>query len=330
MPPEVVTTIVVVIVIALLIALIAVCCKVVPQASEYIVEFLGKYQTTWSAGLHIKIPFLQAISKKVTLKEQVLDSRPQPVITKDNVTISMDSVVYFRVFDSKLFAYGAVDPLNALENLAATTLRNLVGALDLDETLTSRDTINTQLAEILDTATDRWGIKVMRVELKNIMPPAEIRNAMEKQLKAERERRETLLQAEGHQQAVITRAEGDKRAMILEAEGERDARIARAEGEAKARLLQQQAEADALRYLREAAPDAAVLELKRYEALARLADGKAAKIIVPTDLTQLVAKGVAVNETVGIGDVTQTAPEEPVPEKPDVCCDDEVQTDETK
>ena len=311
-----------VVVVALIVLLLATCLKIVPQATEYVIEFLGKYRTTWSAGLHFKVPFLERVAEKVTLKEQVLDSRPQPVITKDNVTISVDSVVYFRVFDSKLFAYGAVDPITALENLAATTLRNLVGALDLDETLTSRDTINEKLAEILDQATDRWGIKVIRVELKNIMPPEEIRTAMEKQLKAERERRETLLQAEGHQQAVITRAEGDKKAMILEAEGERDARIARAEGEAKARLLQQQAEADALRLLREACPDAAVLELKRYEALAKLADGKAAKIIVPTDMTQLVKMSVAANESTGLGDVTKPAPEELPPKKEDPCCDD--------
>lgn len=308
-------------IVVLIVLLCAACFKVVPQATEYVIEFLGKYKTTWGAGLHFLLPFVEVVSKKVTLKEQVLDSRPQPVITKDNVTISVDSVVYFRVFDSKLFAYGAVDPINALENLSATTLRNLVGALDLDETLTSRDTINEKLAEILDNATDRWGIKVIRVELKNIMPPEEIRTAMEKQLKAERERRETLLQAEGHQQAVITRAEGDKRAMILEAEGERDARIARAEGEAKARLLQQQAEADALKLLREAGADSAVLELKRYEALAKLADGKAAKIIVPTDMTALVKTGVTANEVTGIGSVTQPGKDDPKHVKEDVCCD---------
>lgn len=310
-----------IIIVVLAVLIFATCLKVVPQATEYVIEFLGKYRTTWQAGLHFKIPFLERVAKIVTLKEQVLDSRPQPVITKDNVTISVDSVVYFKVFDSKMFAYGAVNPINALENLTATTLRNLVGSLDLDETLVSRDTINNNMADILDKATDRWGIKVLRVELKNIMPPEEIRNAMEKQLKAERERRETLLQAEGHQQAVITRAEGDKRAMILEAEGERDARIARAEGEAKARLLQQQAEADALKLLKEAGVDTAVLELKRFEALAKLADGKAAKIIVPTDLTSLVSKSISVNETTGLGDVTTPAPADKKVGKPDPCCD---------
>ena len=208
---------------------------VVPQATEYVVEFFGKYYKTWGAGIHIKVPFFEKIAKKITLKEQVLDSPPQPVITKDNVTMKIDTVVFFRIFDAKLFAYGAVNPISALENLTATTLRNIVGELELDATLTSRDTINGKMTKVLDEATDQWGIKVGRVELKNIIPPAEIQNSMEKQMKAERDRRETLLQAEGHKAAAITRAEGDKQAMILEAEGERDARIARAEGEAKGR-----------------------------------------------------------------------------------------------
>ena len=215
--------------------------KIVPQAHEYVIEFLGKYKTTWSAGFHVKIPIVEKISKKVTLKEQVLDSPPQPVITKDNVTMQIDTVIYYAVYDAKLYAYGAVNPISALANLAATTLRNIVGELELDGTLTSRDTINAKMTEILDEATDKWGIKVNRVELKNIIPPAEIQNAMEKQMKAERDRRETLLQAEGHKAAAITRAEGDKQAMILAAEGERDARIARAEGEAKAIYLQKKA-----------------------------------------------------------------------------------------
>ena len=193
--------------------------KIVPQAHEYVIEFLGKYKTTWSAGFHVLIPFFERIAKKITLKEQVLDSPPQPVITKDNVTMQIDTVVYFKVFDSKLYTYGAVNPISALENLAATTLRNIVGELELDGTLTSRDTINGKMTEILDEATDQWGIKVSRVELKNIIPPKEIQMAMEKQMKAERDRRETLLQAEGHKDAAITRAEGDKQAMILAAEG---------------------------------------------------------------------------------------------------------------
>ncbi|MBQ8474569.1 MAG: SPFH/Band 7/PHB domain protein, partial [Clostridia bacterium] len=218
--------------------------KIVPQAQEYVVEFLGKYKTTWGAGIHILIPFFDRVSKKITLKEQVMDSPPQPVITKDNVTMQIDTVVFFKVYDAKLFTYGAVNPLSALENLTATTLRNIVGELELDGTLTSRDMINGKMTEILDEATDQWGIKVNRVELKNIIPPAEIQSAMEKQMKAERDRRETLLQAEGHKAAAITRAEGDKQAMILAAEGERDARIARAEGEAKAIYLSKKAEAD--------------------------------------------------------------------------------------
>ena len=237
--------------------------RIVPQGTQFIIEFLGKYKTTWDAGLHVKIPLLERIAKKITLKEQVLDSPPQPVITKDNVTMQIDTVVYFRIFDAKLYTYGAVNPINALENLTATTLRNIVGELELDGTLTSRDTINGKMTEILDEATDQWGIKVSRVELKNIIPPAEIQNAMEKQMKAERDRRETMLQAEGHKAAAITRAEGDKQAMILAAEGERDAQIARAEGEAKAILLSKQAEADGLRALKAAGVDSVVLEKVR-------------------------------------------------------------------
>ncbi len=295
--------------------------KIVPQASEYVIEFFGKYQTTWSAGLHVKIPFFQRVAKTVTLKELVLDSPPQPVITKDNVTMQIDTVVFYSIFDAKLFAYGAVNPIAALENLAATTLRNIVGEMELDGTLTSRDIINGKMTEILDEATDKWGIKVNRVELKNIIPPAEIQNAMEKQMKAERDRRETLLQAEGHKAAAITRAEGDKQAMILEAEGERDARIARAEGEAKAIFLAKKAEADGLKALKEAGVDEAVLELKKYEALVNMANGKASKLIIPTDAVNAVKQNVIFSETTGIGDTTKEAPEEiPEPEK-DECCE---------
>lgn len=304
-----------------IIALIFTNIRIVPQATEYVIEFLGKYRTTWSAGIHVKIPFLERIAKKITLKEQVLDSPPQPVITKDNVTMQIDTVVYFRIFDAKLYAYGAVNPISALENLTATTLRNIVGELELDGTLTSRDTINGKMTTILDDATDQWGIKVNRVELKNIIPPAEIQNAMEKQMKAERDRRETLLQAEGHKAASITRAEGDKQAMILAAEGERDARIARAEGEAKAIYLSKKAEADGLRALKEAGVDGAVLELKKYEALVNMANGQAAKIIVPTDAVNAVKSNVLFSETTGIGDVTQSAPAPEIPEKPDACCE---------
>ena len=295
--------------------------RIVPQAYEYVIEFLGKYKCTWSAGLHVKVPILEKIAKRVTLKEQVLDSPPQPVITKDNVTMQIDTVIYYAIYDAKLYAYGAVNPISALSNLAATTLRNIVGELELDGTLTSRDTINAKMTEILDEATDKWGIKVNRVELKNIIPPAEIQNAMEKQMKAERDRRETLLQAEGHKAAAITRAEGDKQAMILAAEGERDARIARAEGEAKAIFLSKKAEADGLRELRNAGADASVLELKKYEALIAMANGKASKIIVPTDAVEATKKNVIFSETAGIGDVTPEAPEEPELPKTDPCCD---------
>jgi len=295
--------------------------RIVPQAHEYVIEFLGKYKTTWGAGLHVKIPIIEKISKKITLKEQVLDSPPQPVITRDNVTMRIDTVVYFRIFDAKLYTYGVVNPINALENLTATTLRNIVGELELDGTLTSRDTINEKMTAILDDATDKWGMKVNRVELKNIIPPEEIQNAMEKQMKAERDRRETLLQAEGHKAAAITRAEGDKQAMILAAEGERDAKIARAEGEAKAILLAKQAEAEGLKALREVGVDSAVLELKKYEALVNMSNGTASKLIIPTDAVNAVTNNSIFTETTGIGDVTKPAPPAKKPIKTDACCD---------
>ncbi len=308
-------------IIVAILAIIVANIKIVPQAHEYVIELLGKYRTTWGAGIHIKIPLLEKVSKKVTLKEQVLDSPPQPVITKDNVTMQIDTVIYYAIYDAKLYAYGAVNPISALANLAATTLRNLVGELELDGTLTSRDTINAKMTSILDEATDKWGIKVHRVELRNIIPPAEIQNAMEKQMKAERDRRETMLQAEGHKAAAITRAEGDKQAMILAAEGERDARIARAEGEARAIFLSKKAEADGLKALKEAGVDAAILELKKYEALVSMSNGKASKIIVPTDAVNMTKANVLFSETTGLGDTTPEAPEEPKPQKSDPCCD---------
>ncbi len=310
-----------IIIIVAILVFIFLCLKIVPQANEYVIERLGKYNKTWNAGLHFLIPFIDRVSRKVTLKEQVLDSPPQPVITKDNVTMQIDTVVYFKVFDAKLFTYGAVNPISALSNLAATTLRNIVGELELDDTLTSRDTINGKMTEILDCATDQWGIKVNRVELKNIIPPSEIQNAMEKQMKAERDRRETLLEAEGHKAAVITRAEGDKQAMILAAEGERDARIARAEGEAKAIFLAKKAEADGLAALKSAAVDNAVLELKKYEALVAMSNGIASKIIVPTDAVDMTKANVMFSETSGIGDVTPSAPKPKMASKTDPCCD---------
>ncbi len=295
--------------------------RIVPQATQYVIECLGKYKTTWDAGIHVKVPFIERIAKKITLKEQVMDSPPQPVITKDNVTMQIDTVVYFRIFNAQLYTYGVVNPISALENLTATTLRNIVGELELDGTLTSRDTINTKMTAILDDATDQWGIKVTRVELKNIIPPSEIQNAMEKQMKAERDRRETLLQAEGHKAAAITRAEGDKQAMILAAEGERDARIARAEGEAKAIYLSKKAEADGLIALKEAGVDAAVLELKKYEALVNMSNGTAAKLIIPTDAVNTVTNNAIFTETTGLGDNTKSAPKKVAPPKKDECCE---------
>ena len=304
-----------------LVALIVANVRIVPQTHQYVIEFLGKYKTVWDAGLHFKIPFLERIARRITLKEQVIDSPPQPVITKDNVKMQIDTVVFFKIFDAKLFTYGVVNPINALENLTATTLRNIVGELELDNTLTSRDTINTKMTEILDDATDQWGIKVTRVELKNIIPPQEIQQAMEKQMKAERDRRETLLQAEGHKEAAITRAEGDKQAMVLAAEGERDARIARAEGEAKALLLAKQAEADGIRAIVEANPTLAVLELKKYEALVNMSNGQASKIIIPTDTVEAVKKDVLFTETTGLGDSTKQGKPAPAKKKADPCCD---------
>ena len=295
--------------------------RIVPQAHEYVVERMGKYRRTLSAGPHLVMPFFERTSKRITLMEQILDAPPQPVITKDNVTMQIDSVVYFRVFDSKLYAYGAVNPISALENLTATTLRNIVGELDLDGTLTSRDVINAKMTAIIDKATDEWGIRVTRVELKNIIPPKEIRDAMEKQMKAVRDRRETLLQAEGHKAAAVTRAQGDKEAAILQAEGERDARIARAEGEAKEIYLKKKAEADGLRALAEAGITPEVLELKRYETLTKVADGQASKVIIPTDVVNAVNKNVLFSETTGLGDATPQGSHPENPEKEDPCCD---------
>lgn len=308
--------------IILLVLIILFCnIRIVPQATEYVIERLGKYQKTWGAGIHVKIPIIDKIAQKITLKEQVIDSPPQPVITKDNVTMQIDTVVFFRIFDAKTYTYGVVNPLNALSNLTATTLRNIVGELELDATLTSRDMINSRMTAILDEATDQWGIKVSRVELKNIIPPSEIQNAMEKQMKAERDRRETLLQAEGHKAAAITRAEGDKQAMILAAEGERDAQIARAEGEAKAIFLAKQAEADGLKLLKEAGVDAAVIELKKYEALVNMANGTASKLIIPTDAVNAVTNNTIFTETTGLGDTTPAAPKKAKGKKTDPCCE---------
>ena len=299
--------------------------KIVPQSYVYVIEFLGKYKCELSAGPHIIIPFLERVAKKISLKEQVADFPPQGVITKDNVIMQIDTVVYFKVQDPKLYAYGAERPIMALENLTATTLRNLVGELELDQTLTSRDTINTKMQGILDEATDPWGIKVNRVELKNIIPPEEIQRSMEKQMKAERDRRETLLEAEGHKQASITRAEGDKTALVLKAEAERDAAIARATGEAESIRLVYEAEARGIEMLKNANLDEKVLELKKLEALAKLGDGRATKIVVPTDLASAAADLTFKTEMLGFGNnsVVDTRPKaKAVEKKTDVCCDE--------
>ncbi len=284
------------VVLVVLVLLVAVSCiKIVPQAHAAVIERLGGYLATWGVGIHFKAPFIDRVAKRVLLKEQVVDFPPQPVITKDNVTMQIDTVVYFQITDPKLFAYGVENPIMAIENLTATTLRNIIGDLELDETLTSRETINTKMRASLDVATDPWGIKVNRVELKNIIPPQAIQDAMEKQMKAERERREAILKAEGEKKSTILVAEGKKESAILDAEAEKQAAILRAEahkeamvreaeGQAEAILKVQQANADGLRFLKEAAPDAAVLQLKSLEAFAKAADGKATKIIIPSEI----------------------------------------------
>lgn len=275
--------------------IIASCVKIVPQAHAYVIERLGGYQATWDVGLHFKVPFIDRVARRVILKEQVVDFAPQPVITKDNVTMRIDTVVFYQITDPKLFCYGVENPIMAIENLTATTLRNIIGDLELDETLTSRETINTKMRATLDVATDPWGIKVNRVELKNIIPPTAIQDAMEKQMKAERERREAVTRAEGEKRSTILVAEGkkasaildaeaEKQAAILRAEAKREATIKEAEGQAEAILRIQQANADGLRFLKEAAPDDAVLQLKSLEAFAKAADGKATKIIIPSEI----------------------------------------------
>lgn len=272
--------------------------KVVPQARSYVIERLGSYLTTWNNGLHFKIPFVDRVSNKVSLKEIVKDFAPQPVITKDNVTMQIDTVVYFQITDPKLYTYGIEDPINAIENLTATTLRNIIGELELDQTLTSRDIINSKMRSILDEATDPWGIKVNRVEVKNILPPRDIQEAMEKQMRAERERREKILQAEGEKKSSILIAEGEKESAILKAEAHKEAQIKMAEGEAEALLKMKQAEADGIRLLKEAKADSSVLTLKSYEALEKLADGSSTKIIIPSDMSGMASFGTVINEMI--------------------------------
>jgi regulator of protease activity HflC (stomatin/prohibitin superfamily) len=270
--------------------------RIVSQSNAFVIERLGAYQGTWNVGIHVKMPFIDRIAKKVSLKEKVFDFPPQPVITRDNVTMMIDTVVYFQITDPKLYTYGVEKPINALENLSATTLRNIIGELELDESLTSRDVINTKMRSILDEATDPWGIKVNRVEVKNIEPPQAIRDAMEKQMKAERERREQILIAEGHKQSAILEAEGQKQALILEAEAHKEAAIQKAKGEAEAIREVQQAKAEGLKMLKDAGMDSAVLKLRSLEAFEKAADGQATKIIVPSDLQSLAGVVTSVAE----------------------------------
>lgn len=290
----------VIVFIVVVLCILASCVKIVPQAKAMVLERLGAYRDTWNTGLHFKVPFIERIAKRVNLKEQVVDFPPQPVITKDNVTMQIDTVVYFQITDPKLFAYGVENPIMAIENLTATTLRNILGEMELDETLTSREVINTKMRAALDVATDPWGIKVNRVELKNIMPPKAIQEAMEKQMKAERERREAILIAEGEKKSTILIAEGkkesaildaeaEKQSAILKAEAEKERRIREAEGQAEAILKVQQANADGIRFLKEAGADESVLTLKSLEALGVLANGRATKIVVPSDIQGLAS-----------------------------------------
>ncbi|MBD5478533.1 MAG: SPFH/Band 7/PHB domain protein [Lachnospiraceae bacterium] len=298
---------IIIILIVLLLVILISCIKIVPQAQAYVVERLGAYQGTWSVGLHIKVPFLDRVARRVNLKEQVADFPPQPVITKDNVTMRIDTVVFYQITDPRLFTYGVENPMMAIENLTATTLRNIIGELELDQTLTSRETINTKMRAALDIATDPWGIKVNRVELKNIIPPAEIQNAMERQMKAERERREAvtraegekkanILVAEGEKESAILRAEAEKQSAILRAEAEKEKMIREAEGEAEAILKVQQANADGIKMLKEAGADEAVLKIKSLEAFEKAADGKATKILLPADLQGIASLATAFRE----------------------------------
>ncbi|MCD8326864.1 MAG: SPFH/Band 7/PHB domain protein [Lachnospiraceae bacterium] len=300
---------IIIILIVIILAVLASCIRIVPQAQAYVVERLGTYQGTWDAGLKMKVPFIDRVAKKVTLKEQVVDFAPQPVITKDNVTMRIDTVVFYQITDPKLFTYGVENPLMAIENLTATTLRNIIGEMELDQTLTSRETINTKMRSSLDVATDPWGIKVNRVELKNIIPPTEIQNAMEKQMKAERERREAVtraegekkaavLQAEGQKMSAILKAEAEKEAAILRAEAEKEKRIREAEGQAEAIVKVQQAKAEGIRMLKDAGADESVLRLKSLEAFEKAADGQATKIIIPSEIQGLAGLASSVKEIV--------------------------------
>jgi regulator of protease activity HflC (stomatin/prohibitin superfamily) len=287
MPYSIPGTIAIVILVILVLVVIVSCINIVQQSKAYVVERLGAFHSVWGVGLHFKLPFIERVVKKVSLKEQVADFDPQPVITKDNVTMQIDTVIYFQITDPKLYTYGVEYPMSAIENLTATTLRNIIGELELDQSLTSRDTINAKMRSILDEATDPWGIKVNRVELKNILPPREIQNAMEKQMKAERERRESILQAEGEKASKVLIAEGEKQSTLLRADAAKQARIMAAEAEAQSILKVQQAMADSMRMLNENAPNDQVIKLKALEALQKVADGKATKLIIPSEIQSL-------------------------------------------
>lgn len=309
-----------IIIVIALVVLVA-CIKIVPEANLYVVEFLGKYKRTLGAGINFLIPFVERIAKRVSLKEQVVDFPPQSVITKDNVNIQVDTVVYYRISDAKLYTYGVANPIFAIENLTATTLRNIVGDLELDDTLTSRDIINAKMKEILDEATDAWGVKITRVELKNIMPPREIQEAMERQMKAERERRETILEAEGHKEAVVKREEGNKAARVLEAEGRKAAAIAEAEGKARAISLVYEAQAQGLETLKKVVGDEGMIILKKLEALEKVGDGRATKIVVPTELASSAADLQFKGEMLGL-DKTMDVDDSPAVQKDGVDMDD--------
>ena len=287
MPYNIPGTIAIIVLVIIILVVIVSCINVVQQSKAYVVERLGAFHSVWGVGLHFKLPFIERVVKKVSLKEQVADFDPQPVITKDNVTMQIDTVIYFQITDPKLYTYGVEYPMSAIENLTATTLRNIIGELELDQSLTSRDTINAKMRSILDEATDPWGIKVNRVELKNILPPREIQNAMEKQMKAERERRESILQAEGEKASKVLIAEGEKQSVLLQADAAKQAKIMAAEAEAQSILKVQQAMADSMRLLNENAPNDQVIKLKALEALEKVADGKATKIIIPSEIQGL-------------------------------------------
>lgn len=288
----------VIILLIIILIIIILSIKIVPQAQRYVIERLGSYYTTWTNGLHFKIPFIDRIANITTAKEIVKDFAPQPVITKDNVTMQIDTVVYFQITDAKLYTYGVENPINAIENLTATTLRNLIGELELDQTLTSRDIINSKMRAILDEATDPWGIKVNRVEVKNILPPKDIQEAMEKQMRAERERREKILQAEGEKKSNVLIAEGEKEATILRAEAKKETQIKEAEGEAEALIKIKEAEAMGIKLLKEAGADKSVLMLKSYEALGKLSEGQSTKIIIPSDMQGIASFGTVINEMI--------------------------------